>query len=126
MLDIQAREYIIKNIAELDYDSFDTFILGHTYDLSTANFKFNIGTLIDNLVKHNKQIYSFDDLSYIYPELHIDESHHNIYSPKVFFDTSKYIPFGKLYNYSKPILGVWGTSSKQGKFSLQLILRDYF
>jgi len=126
LLDIQAREYIIKNIAELDYDSFDTFILGHTYDLSTANFKFNIGTLIDNLVKHNKQIYSFDDLSYIYPELHIDESHHNIYSPKVFFDTSKYIPFGKLYNYSKPILGVWGTSSKQGKFSLQLILRDYF
>ncbi len=36
------------------------------------------------------------------------------------------VPFGKLYNYSKSILGIFGTSSKQGKFSLQLILRDYF
>ena len=31
--------------------------------------------------------------------------------------------FGMLYEVSKPVLGVFGTSSKQGKFTLQLELR---
>ena len=33
---------------------------------------------------------------------------------------------GKLYRISKPVIGVFGTSSSQGKFSLQLILREKF
>lgn len=36
------------------------------------------------------------------------------------------IPFGKLYRNPKPVLGVFGTSSRQGKFTLQLILRKHF
>lgn len=31
--------------------------------------------------------------------------------------------FGKLYKISKPVVGIFGTSSQQGKFSLQLALK---
>lgn len=34
--------------------------------------------------------------------------------------------FGMLYRISKPVVGVFGTSSKQGKFTLQLKLREMF
>ncbi len=34
--------------------------------------------------------------------------------------------FGKLYNHNVPILAVIGTSSRQGKFTLQLTLREKF
>lgn len=34
------------------------------------------------------------------------------------------IPYGKLYRQTKPVLAVFGTSSKQGKFTLQLLLRE--
>jgi len=32
--------------------------------------------------------------------------------------------YGKLYRQTKPVLAVFGTSSKQGKFTLQLLLRE--
>ncbi len=34
--------------------------------------------------------------------------------------------FGKLFRISKPVLGIFGTSSKQGKFTLQMKLRKLF
>jgi len=38
-------------------------------------------------------------------------------------NTSKIVPFGKLYKNDIPILGIFGTRSKQGKWSLQMELR---
>lgn len=120
MDDINVLNKIIKNIDKIDWDSFDTLILGHMDELMHAT---NLNNLKLNIIKqakiHNKNVYSFDDLS------DIDVSpQKNIYYPTVWNeDLPPNKDFKKLYNLSKPIVGVFGTSSKQGKFTLQLMLR---
>ena len=48
---------------------------------------------------------------------------HLCFFPSV-LQNNKYIaPFGKLYRQDKPVLGIFGTSSHQGKFTLQLKIR---
>lgn len=70
-------------------------------------------------------IFSFDNiLSYLPEEL--KKSHTDIYWPEI---SSSFLPkyqFGKLHCLSTPVLGIMGTSSKQGKFALQMILRKEF
>ena len=120
LLNINKEEYIIKNISQIDWNSFDTIILGHmdkfSDKLKTANYK---ESLIHECIKNQKNIYSFDDISYTTQNLNYDK----VYYPKI---TNSELPVyrqGKLYRISSPVLGVFGTSSKQGKFSLQLELR---
>lgn len=48
-----------------------------------------------------------------------------IYYPSVLEKFDYKINMGKLYTISKPVVGVFGTSKQQGKFTLQLLLRAY-
>lgn len=118
MKDDSVPDILVKNIRDIAWDHFDTLILGHMEELSTLINKDQLKkTLIEEALKRKKQIYSFDDL---------DEYEHseNIYSPRI---DEKNLPpnrFGMLYRISKPVLGVFGTSSRQGKFTLQLKLRQ--
>lgn len=112
------NDYQIRNIVDVDWEHIDTFILGHLGELSQ---RINQETLRENIIeqclKHNVKLVSFDEME--------DErlSDKNLYVPII--EDIRVLPKrqGKLYRYNKPILGVYGTSSKQGKFTLQLILR---
>lgn len=110
----------IQNISKIQWNTFDTLILGHVDEISNLINKHDLKKNLINLaIKHQKNIYAFDDISSISPS-------DNIYSPKI---DKKHLPphrFGKLYRFSKPIIGVYGTSSRQGKFTLQLELRTHF
>lgn len=120
MKDQNVKELIIKNISQIDWNEFDTFILGHTDELSAAikreDFLCNI---IKQATEHKKQIYCFDDLGRLGYQ-----NDSSIYYPKI--DAGDLPPnrFGMLYRISKPVVGVFGTSSRQGKFTLQLKLRQ--
>lgn len=120
MNDDRIHSYTIKNINKINYDNFDTFIIGHMSELSLAlkNEKFVV-EIINNLLQHRKNIFSFDDITcYGFSVCN------NIYFPSI---SKKDLPptrLGMLHRISKPVLGVFGTSSKQGKFTLQLKLRD--
>lgn len=118
------RNYCIRNIEDINWDSFDTFILGHTDELfqilDRPGFK---QSLINQIIDHGKNLYAYDDLSgYDIPENRRDL----VYYPKITQADVPVCPFGKLYRQGKPILGVFGTSSRQGKFTLQLKLRTEF
>lgn len=117
-------EYIIKSIDEIDWnEEFETVIIGHTFDISKVLNVDIVYKIIKLCVQYNKNIYSFDDLS----------NYKNIYSGKIDVkwpkkdkeDLPEY-SFNKLYNIETPVLGVFGTSSKQGKYTLQLMLRELF
>lgn len=120
MKDNAVKKLTIKNINDIDWTSFDTLILGHTDELSSLINKSNYKKeIVEKARESGKQIYSFDDLSRLGYENSSD-----LYYPKIDNDNLPPSRFGMLYRISKPVVGVFGTSSKQGKFTLQLKLRE--
>ena len=110
----------IQNVAMMKWDEFDTLILGHLDEMSNLINKWDLKlNLINTAVKYGKNVYAFDDVSSVI-------SSRRVYSPKVCKEDLPPYRFGKLYRFSKPIIGVYGTSSRQGKFTLQLELRKRF
>lgn len=126
LLNIEGDDILVKNINDIDYSEIDTLILGHTYEMSSSKTGFQINKLLDSASNNNINIYSYDDLSIIYPENKSIINKCKIFTPSIGHFDNEYIPFGKLYKHSKPILGIFGTGAKQGKFTLQLTLRDMF
>lgn len=122
LLNIKTNNsYTIKRIDDINWDVIDTLIIGHTHTLLNSIVKDK--KFLDNLLyeaqKRNKNVFSFDNLpnSFQKNEKFLCPNLHNNYVP---------IPYGKLYRQVKPVLAVFGTSSKQGKFTLQLLLRERF
>ena len=124
-IDNNNLDFIIKNIECIDWDSFDTLILGHTDELvRLLNDSHFVENLILQAYNNGKYIYSFDDIGE-YIQIH-NLSPEKVYYPKSHLDDVFPIPFGLLYRPWVPMLGIFGTTSKQGKFTLQLTLREKF
>lgn len=114
------NNYLIKNIDTIDFETFDVLIIGHTRELEFAvNNEGYSRILIEKCLKKGKFVYSYDE----YTEF-VEDS--NFFNPNVVWKEEYKSPLGKLYRSSTPTIGVFGTTSKQGKFSLQLILREQF
>ena len=120
-----VTDYTIKNIENINWDSFDIFVLGHTDELIRVLGSTELVEQIILQAYHNgKYIYCFDDISNIVKKHSL--SLEQIYYPKTMVENIDHIPLGMLYRPWIPMLGVFGTTSKQGKFTLQLILREKF
>lgn len=115
-----VKEMPINNISNIDWGSFDTLIVGHLDEMgglvNVSDYKFRI---IKKALKFNKNVYAFDDVKNI-----VESS--RVYCPRVTRDDLPSYMFGKLYRISKPVIGIYGTSSRQGKFTLQLEMRKHF
>ncbi len=122
MKDTTVKSMIVKNINSIDWDRFDTLIIGHIGNLSSLiNKAEEWRYLVEKALKKDKCVFSYDDLEnmgYINSE--------KVYYPQVNISAVPPIRFGMLYRISKPVVGVFGTSSRQGKFTLQLKLREMF
>lgn len=120
--------YKINNLYDLDWTkNFDTFIVGHIKPISDIVNVDLLTYIVNKCIQYKKNLYSFDSLSEYKDELKEAEKLDLVfYYPEV---SKKQIPplrFGKLSQISKPIIGIFGTSSMQGKFTLQLKLRSLF
>ncbi|MCE3203135.1 S8 family peptidase [Paenibacillus sonchi] len=94
-------------------DDFDTVILSCTSELSSITKRQYDNEVINKAKEHNKNVYTFENVLSDYEKL---------FYPNV---TASVVPQGnflKLHKVTIPIVGVFGTSSKQGKFTLQLEL----
>ncbi|MCL2050246.1 MAG: DUF1611 domain-containing protein [Lachnospiraceae bacterium] len=111
----EAPDLCVLDIENIDWNSIDTLILGHTGQLAALTKDFEINKRLINLARqYNVNIYSFDPC----PE------YDHVFCSSINKGDLPPNHFGKLFKINKPVLGVWGTSSQQGKFTLQLILRD--
>ena len=120
MKDSSVPSIIINNISQVNWDNFDTLILGHTDELSRLTYRKDLrNSLISDAKEHQKNIFSFDDLS-----KHGIGISKTVYYPKVDNNDVPMFRFGMMYRISKPVVGVFGTSSRQGKFTLQLKIRE--
>lgn len=91
-------------------DDFDTVIVSCTSELSMLTRRNYAKEILENAIKYNKHIYSLENIDTQYRD----------FFPKI---TSDMVPYHNAYKLHKniiPVVGVFGTSSKQGKFTLQL------
>lgn len=114
------REYTIRSWKEIPWESdFDTVILGHLGEYSAVTREDWLCKALLAAKEYQKRVYCFDESPAIPPELSdvsVDWPHRDFLSDR----------FGKLYEITCPVLGIFGTGSKQGKMTLQLILRKLF
>ena len=125
---VPGSDYVIANVMNLDWNrDFDTFILGHNEELSILTKKDITGYILEKCVEYHKNVFAFDDLSK-YPEWieRLQQAGCKVYYPQVDLGDVPRNSFDKLYFIPKPVLMVCGTSSAQGKFTLQSKLRDCF
>lgn len=109
---------IIKSIDSIELeDDYDLIICGHL-DLINQITKCDWNKKLKEIAYRKQKIIYFFDYD-------PDRTSDNIYSPP-FIQKYNGCTFGKMWQINAPVLGVFGTSSIQGKFSLQLKLRRAF
>ena len=113
------REYVIKNIEKCQWDTFDTMVLGHLRELSQLLGYDVKRELLEKCLAHSKNVYCFDDQLLDEYRSAYETSGLVLQSPD---DYSDECLVGRLYQYRTPIMAVFGTSKKQGKFTLQMQL----
>ena len=115
------NDWIVQNIENINWDDIDTLVLGHCDKLSSAFSEISLAKkLAAEALDKGKNVYSFDPIDGNYTDKRYN---HRIFFPKILKESIPINRFGKMRSISKPVLGVCGTSSKQGKYTLQLILR---
>ena len=112
------NEKIIDNISNINWDSFDTLILEHCKAIDSSANSCHFEDLYEKAKKFNKNIYCFD-----LPKDVLQESNSQGYCPKLYNKDILYNK-GKLFMTNKPTVCIVGTSSSQGKFTLQLKIRE--
>lgn len=116
------KKYTVGNLLRIDWESdFDTLIIGHINVLQKL-LHFDLRKYLFLKSKlYGKSIYSFDYIATDKNEYGV-----TVFSPYVNETMLPQNTFGKLYHIDKPVLGVFGTGSKQGKFTLQMMLKKRF
>lgn len=119
---------IVESYEKINWKSdFDTFIIGHTRNLSNLISRKIKSDILDKCLLYKKNVYSFDD--YLIDEVMIkkfQEHKLEIFHPKFKYSNLKKNNRNKLFKFATPTVAIIGTSSKQGKFTLQLELIKRF
>ncbi|GHU39831.1 hypothetical protein FACS1894193_00970 [Bacilli bacterium] len=101
----------IKSYDDIEWtEDFDTIILSYSKDIASLTGREYQAEILENARKHNKNIYSFE-------KIFSDRS--NVFYPTLTNDMVPFYNISKLHKTTIPVVGVFGTSSKQGKFTLQ-------
>lgn len=117
------NNYIIKNIDDIDYSlDFDTIIIGHINKIVNVIGDDAIRKILMQCSIYNKKIYAYDDfLIRNYEELISGVS---LYYPYVSHNMLPNQRYGKLWDISSPVLGIFGTRTQQGKCTIQQMVRQ--
>lgn len=109
------KEYIIRNIENIDISSFDTIVIGHI-NIYNDILKKKIIDLIELCFRNNKKVISYDSLDY---------NTHLFFSPKFQKISFLHKFMGKLFQFNTPVYLSLGTGSKEGKFTFQIKFKEY-
>lgn len=120
-----SNSYKIQKIEDIvaDKDSFDTLVVGHLAEINQITKHNYTKDCIDFCLIYGKNMISFDTVTGIIKQ-QFQKKGLKCYSMNI--ENISYDNSGKLRMIGVPIVSVIGTSSKQGKFSLQLELRKKF
>ncbi len=120
-----GKIYELKNIANINLSLIDTLVIGHVNELerlSGINYK---EKLLSDCLEEGVNVFLFDSYGVgDFPDLFQKRGLFLYASDQI--EKMGSLRKGKLFQIEAPVLGVFGTSSKQGKFTLQLQLRKIF
>lgn len=120
----------VKNYEEIVWNSdFDTIIIGHIKKIREILGNDMVRELVNNAIKNNKNIYTYDRfVADCFENLlrFSSNSTSKCYYPTPKIGNIKGSFWGKMWIPSLPIIAVMGTNSKQGKYTLQLQMKQYF
>ena len=112
-----AKDHIIKNITEFTSNGIDTVIIGHLGEYIKHPKEYEKIASMLSKCNSDTYFYTFDS----------NENTSKLFSPIIGKDYRvPRINNGMMYYIHTPVIGVYGTNSKQGKFTLQLELRKEF
>lgn len=119
---------IIKTFESIDWDSdFDTIIIGHVSLLSSLYKTDLLENILKKCSEYKKNVYAFDSLKFYKKEVNeIIMNGNFVINLEINNEDVCNNSFGSLKEIVTPVIGVFGTSSQQGKFNLQLDLRRRF
>lgn len=112
---------IIRDVEKIDFEGADTLILGYLDELNAVMKHDYRADMINKAIENKINIYSFDVLDEYADRLKASKI--DFFYPHISSNEVPNNSFGKLYKVSKPVVGIFGTSTQQGKFSLQLSLK---
>lgn len=119
MTDQSVDSYTIQNCTQINWDDFDTLILGHCSELETHIGVDNVLSDILNVaIQNKKQVYAFDNIEHLVN----GDSKDLIAFTKITPDHLPSKRLNMLYHVGIPAVCIVGTGSQQGKFTLQLEL----
>lgn len=111
----------VSNIDQIQWKDIDTLVIGHCSELSDV-LGYNIrDELIKQADTHGVNIYCYDPL--VKFDFSLIKNNIKLFSPQL---TATQVPTqqsNKLNIINKPVIGIFGTSSRQGKYTLQCSLR---
>ena len=119
---IRNENYLVEDIDKLDWnEEFDSVIIGYCKDKNISKEK--MMNILSKCQQYGKKVYTFThEILRGYSESIISKDNWVSVLPHVndFQDSH----FGKMWDIAVPVVCVVGTSSKQGKFSTQIAIRE--
>ena len=118
-----AGPWTIGGIDSIDWSGpWDTLIMGHVQPLVRMAGRDIAHELLTKCNSYRKDLFSFDPIRAGYKTA----SGLDWRWPQVDAGAIPKGRFGKMHYVGAPVIGVFGTSSQQGKFTLQVFLRSYY
>lgn len=117
-----SNEYKIKNIENINWQSFDMLVIGHINEIEQALNQNVKKQLLEGCLLNRKDVFCFDDVGISDENFQkFNKAGLRLMVPNK--NTIKGNKGGRLYMIKSPVVGIMGTSNQQCKFTLQLLLR---
>jgi uncharacterized NAD-dependent epimerase/dehydratase family protein len=117
---------IVGKLNEEHFCAADSIVIGYVDEIGKYDSYFCMESLLELALRHNLNVFSFmpvrDDYKKLFSEKNLTVTYAPVIDVTTLSELTKYIPY--LPDITKPVLGVFGTSSNQGKFTLQLLIRS--
>lgn len=113
----------IENIEEITNEKNDTLIIGHVEELEAAlNYPIK-KKILQLCLKKGLNVFMFDKREFDEFKELFQSAGLCLACASSTYQTESLNKFGKLFSSLAPVLGVFGTTSKQGKYTLQMEMR---
>lgn len=123
---LDNQTFKIQSTNDIDWEGFDTFILGHIDNYLKLSLNDQVKEIIDKCLEYGKQIYAFDDdVLKLYQGEKLNRLKALLYYPNIDRKSFPHGNLGKMWSIPIPLISIMGTRSQQGKFTTQIQM-NYF